>query len=77
MPGSLVNMNVLLYASSSIFSLENSKIGGDLEIGGFSTYLGEDQVGPSVLGTVTCVRGEAFDFTLAAPGTPIPLGSCL
>ena len=69
--GSLVNMNVELESGSSIGSLQNSKIGGNLEIGGFSTYEGEDQVGPSVLGTVTCFTAEAFDFTVA--GTPISL----
>ena len=74
---SLVNMDVELLSSSSINGDRNSKIGGNLEVSGFSTYQMTGQVGTSVSGTVTCFKGEAFDFTAAAPGTAIPLGSCL
>ena len=75
--GSLINMDVQLFSGSSMDGGENSKIGGDLEVRGFSTYEATGQVGSSILGTVTCFNGEAFDFTAAAPITPIPLGSCL
>ena len=76
--GSVSKLNVQLHRGSSMTGIENSRIEGNLEVHGFSTYNMEDlATSPSVSGTVTCFKGEAFDFTLAAPGTPIPLGSCL
>ena len=75
--GSLINMHVQLFTGSSMDGGENAKIGGDLEVHGFSTYGATQQVGSSVLGTVTCFKGEAFDFTAFDPTTAIPLGSCL
>ena len=74
--GSLINMDVQLFSGSSMEGDLNSKIGGNLEVRGFSTYEMTDQVGSSVLGTVTCFKGEAFDFTAAAPDSEISLG-CL
>ena len=71
---SVVNMNVQLNRGSSIGSDQNSKIGGNLEIGGFSTYAATEQIGPSVSGTVTCFKGEAFDFFVG--GAP-PTDLCL
>jgi len=75
--GSQVNMDMELHRGSSVVGFGNSKINGNLEVHGFSEYVQSDQVGSSVSGTVTCFKGEAFDFTAAAPGAPAALGSCL
>jgi len=75
--GSQIGMALELHRGSSVDGFGNSKINGDLQVHGFSVYVQSGQVGSSVSGTTSCSKGEAFDFTAAAPGTAVALGSCL
>lgn len=75
--GSVINMDVELFRASSIDGGDNAKIGGNLGVHGFSSYVMTGQVGTSVGGTVSCFKGEAFEFLASDPTTPIALGSCL
>ena len=60
--GSQVNMDVELFRGCSVDAGNDSDIGGNLQVGGFSSYgsIGQDVLG-SVAGVVTCFNGEAND----------------